>query len=116
MSTESKALVAYENAKLPISEDTCYNHKTKFIPRGTGCCSGSGMVGAPVERRLQLLALTLAALSLPVSTNEGLQSLLGSLIHPFMDTKCCMSVFGRVYRFVQDLPEKRAVELLAEHP
>ena len=72
------------------------------------------MVGAPVERRLQLLALTLAALSLPVLTKEVLQSLLGSLIHPFMHRKCCMSVFGRVYRFVQDLPEKRAVKLPAD--
>ena len=98
-----KARVDYEKAKLPISEDTCYNHKPKFIAWGTGCCSGSGMVGAPVERRLQLLTLTLTALSLPVLTKAVLQSLLGSLIHPFMHRKCCMSVFGRVYRFVQNI-------------
>ena len=105
-----KARVAYEKAKLPISEDNCYNHKTKFIAWGTECCSGSGMVGAPVMRRMQLLALTLAALPLPLLTKEVLRSLLGSLIHPLMHRKCIMPVFGRVYRFVQDLLERTCCE------
>eukprot|EP00972_Heterocapsa_arctica_P087553 12910201-Heterocapsa_arctica.AAC.1 len=31
-----------------------------------------------------------------------------------MHRKCCMSVFGRSYRFIEDLPERRAVRLPAD--
>ena len=35
-------------------------------------------------------------------------------MHPFMNRKCCMSVLGRVYRFVADMNDKRFVRLPAD--
>ena len=76
--------------------------------------STRGTYGAPAERRLQLLLLGLLALSVPTCAKETLQSLLGSLIHPFMRHKSSMCLLGRAFRFVQKAPSGTAIKIPAD--
>ena len=110
----AKTRSCYEGANLPISEKKCFTHKTDFTAWGTEVSSTRGACGAPAERRLQLLLLTLLALSVPTCTKEALQSLLGSLIHPFMHHKSSMCLLGRAFRFVQEAPSDTAVKIPAD--
>ena len=51
-----------EKAILPISEKRYFTHSTDFVEWGTEVSITRGTCGAPAERRLQLLLLTLLAL------------------------------------------------------
>ena len=55
---------------------------------------------------MQLLGLSLASVALP---KELLESLVGSLVHPFMHYKPCMSILGRSHRFVASIGAKSCV-------
>ena len=110
----AKTRSCYEKANLPISEKKCFTHCTDFTAWGTEVSSTRGTCGAPAERRLQLLWLTLLALSAPACAKEALQSLLGSLIHPFMHHKSSTCLLGRAFRVVQEAPSDTAVKIPAD--
>ena len=109
-----KTRSCYEKANLLISEKECFTHSTDFTAWGTEVSSTRGTCGAPAERRIQLLLLTLLALSVPTCTKEALQSLLGSLIRPFMHHKGSMCLLGRAFCFAQEAPSDTAIKIWAD--
>ncbi len=102
---------AYAAAGLPVAPEKSADRKTHFVAWGTEVCSESGLVGAPVGRRLQIIHLLVLALANPYCTRELLECMLGSLVHPLMHRRCLMSTLGRSYRYCRSLDPRRAVRL-----
>ena len=65
MSLLDTAVEAYGRAHLPISHEKSFRMQPNFVAWGSECKSERGTVGAPLERRLQLMVLTMLALLRP---------------------------------------------------
>ena len=69
---------ACKAAKAPVSSSKTFACKVNFVALGIEVKSEVGTVGAPAERRLQILVLTLFVLLCPGVDQKLMQSLLGS--------------------------------------
>ena len=79
--------------------------KSRFTIWGTEVCSDPGTVEGPVEKRVQLMLLIFLVLSLSCVTKCLMQRVLGSLVHPFSHRKECACILGRVYVWVDRMPD-----------
>ena len=87
----------------PAAADVC------FLAWGTEVNGDLGTVGAPVRKRLELLALVLVAVGQPVVSKVLVSRLLGLLVHPLIHNRPLMSALQTVYTWHAELDEKALV-------
>jgi len=103
--------VGYDVANAPVSSEKSFTRLKNFVAWGTEVRSEAGTAGAPRERRLQLMVLTMLVLLVPGVNRVLMRSLLGSYVHPFSHSKQLMCLFGRVYKWANGLHDKKLVPL-----
>ena len=81
----------------------------KFEAWGTAVDGLSGRVGAPVVKRLEIMALIMVALSHPLTSRTIVTRLLGLLVHPYMHCRPMSAALQSSYEWNSSLETDRLV-------
>ena len=112
---------AYARAGIPQAPEKGYGfcEETKepaerrgardFTVLGSQVVSDPGLVGSPIKKRAELLAVAANVIQVPYVSRDILTRGLALFVHPFQHRKCLMACFGEAYRFAASIPEKKAV-------
>ena len=98
-----KMVEAYADFDAARSEEKATRFQSIFTAWGTEVNGRRGIVHVSLDKRRQLSRLCYAVASRGRSTKAVLQSLLGSVIHPFMHCRHLMSTLSETYIFVMNL-------------
>lgn len=101
----------YARLNLPRSAKKAFDKAYSFTAWGTHVDSETGRVGIPHLKARQLEELLTHIVRARFCSKKALQKLLGLYVHPFMHCRLAMSVFDRVYLFVEHMPEQGLVKI-----
>ncbi len=85
-----------------MSDSKRYDLVQEFEAWGTHVHGHSGRVGVHRDKLRQLFRLLVAAVAVP-STQNSVQALLGTVVHPFLHQRTCMSCLSESFTWVSDL-------------
>lgn len=100
-----KSRDAYSEAQLPLSVKKRFSFAPNFVAWSTEVLNKSGSVGVETSKRLQLMCLGLIYSIQRRVSNNHMQKLLGSFIHPFCHRRELMSLFAKSFLWVSNLKD-----------
>jgi len=106
-------LNAYSSFEVDRSEDKETRFESCFTAWGSEVNGRGGHVSVNVDKRRQIARLTHAVVRRGSSTKPILQSLLGSIVHPFLHARHLMCCLSSVYKFLVSMPEDAETRLPA---
>ena len=89
---------AYDAFEVTQSKSKEVKHAATFTAWGTEVNGRGGFACVSADKRRQIARLVFAAIRRGYVSKTILQSLVGSLVHPFMHARCLMSTLNRTYR------------------
>ena len=102
-----KLVTAYESFDATRSADKATRFKETFTAWGTTVEGRAGRVGVSLDKRRQISRLAYAVARYGYSTRTVLESLVGTIVHPFMHARHLMSTLLHTYPFIMNMgPEE----------
>ena len=95
---------AYEDNGVMQALDKRERFAETFTAWGTTVEGRAGKAGVALNKRRQVARLVYSVARRGSCSKVILQSLVGSLVHPFMHRRCLMSTLQEVYKFIGDMP------------
>ena len=86
-----------------LSSEKSFRYRENFIAWGTQVRGRRGLVGSTLEKRHQIGVLVFELVCLRVCDGPALDTVLGSLVHPFSHRPELSSVLHRIYKWRHSL-------------